>query len=100
VLVNQFAFAVWDLTSVQCAKQIIKLIKLNCIYYLINIMALMYVLSQKGEKLLVHNHFIHRKEKTINEKMIWKYNDYMKFNCRGRAHTSDVVNNLNKRSQI
>jgi len=30
-------------------------------------MVLMYVLSQKGENLLVHNHFIHRKEKTINE---------------------------------
>jgi hypothetical protein len=37
-------------------------------------MALMYVLSQKGEKLLVHNHFIHRKEKTINKKIIWKCN--------------------------
>jgi hypothetical protein len=50
-------------------------------------MALIYVLSQKGEKLLVHNHFIHRKEKTINEKIISKCNDYKEFNCRGRAHT-------------
>ncbi|CAI6352020.1 unnamed protein product [Macrosiphum euphorbiae] len=50
-------------------------------------MALMYVLSQKGKNLLVHNNFIHRKEKTTNEKIIWKCNEYKKLNCRGRVHT-------------
>jgi len=39
-------------------------------------MMLMYVLSQKGENVLIYNHFIHRKEKIINEKISWKFNDY------------------------
>lgn len=50
-------------------------------------MAFKYVLSQKGENLLIYNHFIHRKEKINNEKIIWKCNDYRKLNCRGRVHT-------------
>jgi len=45
------------------------------------------MLSQKYENLLVHNHFIHRKEKTINKKIIWKRNDYKKLSCCGRVHT-------------
>lgn len=50
-------------------------------------MAFKFLLSQKGENLLVYNNFIHRKEKKINEKIIWKCNDYKKLNCRGRVHT-------------
>lgn len=50
-------------------------------------MSLNYILSQRNQKFLIHNNYIHRKEKDGDEKIIWKCNDYEQFGCRSRVHT-------------
>jgi len=50
-------------------------------------MPLNYILSQRNQKLLVHNNYVHRKEKDGDEKIIWKCNDYKQFRFGGRVHT-------------
>uniref|UniRef100_A0A6P7GX96 Uncharacterized protein LOC114343419 n=1 Tax=Diabrotica virgifera virgifera TaxID=50390 RepID=A0A6P7GX96_DIAVI len=50
-------------------------------------MVLTYVKSQKGANMLVYNGYIHRKEKTIDQKTIWKCAQYNKHKCTGRVHT-------------
>lgn len=55
-------------------------------------MPLDFVTSQKKHSLLKHNGFLHRKEKEINGKIIWKCIEYRTQNCRGRCHTAgDLV---------
>ncbi|KAK4875273.1 hypothetical protein RN001_011695 [Aquatica leii] len=50
-------------------------------------MVLTYVKNQKGANMLVYNGFIHRKEKVIGKKTIWKCGHYNKGKCTGRVHT-------------
>jgi len=52
-------------------------------------MPLNYILSQRNQKLLIHNNYVHKKEKNGDDKIIWKCNDYKQFSCRGRVHTRD-----------
>lgn len=48
-------------------------------------MPLEFIKSQRGRDLLIYNGFIHKQEKTIENKIIWKCNEKKK--CTGRAHT-------------
>lgn len=48
-------------------------------------MSLQFIKSQRGHDLLIHDGFIHKRERTIGEKVIWRCNESK--NCTGRAHT-------------
>ncbi|CAI6369505.1 unnamed protein product [Macrosiphum euphorbiae] len=48
-------------------------------------MPLQFIKSQRGHDLLIHDGFIHKRERTIGEKVIWRCNESK--NCTGRAHT-------------
>jgi len=48
-------------------------------------MSLQFIKSQRGHYLLIHDGFIHKRERTIFDKVIWRYNESK--NCTSRAHT-------------
>ncbi|XP_031358774.1 uncharacterized protein LOC116182376 [Photinus pyralis] len=50
-------------------------------------MVLTFVKSQKGNNMLILNGFIHKKERIIEGKIIWKCASYNKCKCPGRVHT-------------
>jgi len=55
-------------------------------------MVLKYVLTKKVIMYYyLYKYFIHRKEKSSNEKIICKCNDYKKINFRGFVHTIDDI---------
>ncbi|XP_072384722.1 uncharacterized protein [Diabrotica undecimpunctata] len=60
-------------------------------------MVLAFVKSQKGNNLLLYNGFLHKKERVIGEKTIWKCATYNKCKCTGRVHT--VVDEITKSTQ-
>ncbi|XP_069494962.1 mediator of RNA polymerase II transcription subunit 6 isoform X1 [Ambystoma mexicanum] len=50
-----------------------------------------FVLSQKGNKQLVHMGFIYVQERKRGSKIAWTCTEYRKLGCRGRATTSENV---------
>ncbi|XP_065317515.1 uncharacterized protein LOC135925884 isoform X4 [Gordionus sp. m RMFG-2023] len=67
--------------------------------YLIQ-MPLNYVISERGSKQLVHDQYIFRKERIINQKTIWKCVEAYKLlesrptRCKGRCHTLNEEKNM------
>ncbi|XP_072377879.1 uncharacterized protein [Diabrotica undecimpunctata] len=60
-------------------------------------MVLAFVKSQKGNNLLLYNGFLHKKERVVGEKTIWKCATYNKCKCTGRVHT--VVDEITKSTE-
>ncbi|XP_072844946.2 uncharacterized protein LOC110088025 isoform X1 [Pogona vitticeps] len=50
-------------------------------------MSLQYIKSQKGRDQLLYKGYLHKKERTSGDKILWKCADYHKYRCTGRAHT-------------
>ncbi|XP_053154682.1 uncharacterized protein LOC128345965 [Hemicordylus capensis] len=50
-------------------------------------MPLQYVRSPKGRDQLLYKGYLHKKERVIGGKTLWKCADYHKYHCTGRAHT-------------
>ncbi|XP_061474963.1 zinc finger protein 394-like isoform X2 [Rhineura floridana] len=50
-------------------------------------MPLKYVKSQKCRDQLLHEGYLHKKERASGDKIFWKCADYQKYHCTGRAHT-------------
>lgn len=48
-------------------------------------MSLQFIKSQRRHDVLIHDGFIHKQNRTISDKIIWKCNESK--NCTGRAHT-------------
>ncbi|KAK4876874.1 hypothetical protein RN001_009380 [Aquatica leii] len=52
-------------------------------------MVLQFVKSTKGNNMLLHDRFIHKKESISGEKIFWKCVNFNKSKCPGRVHTLD-----------
>lgn len=50
-------------------------------------MPLEYIKSKQGKDQLFYNGYLHRKERLIGKKTLWKCAEYYKYHCMGRAHT-------------
>ncbi|KAF0756075.1 FLYWCH-type zinc finger-containing protein 1 [Aphis craccivora] len=52
-------------------------------------MALEYVLSEKNKYMLIHQGFLHVKEREHENKIYWKCTEYKKIHCKGRVNIVD-----------
>ncbi|XP_065317513.1 uncharacterized protein LOC135925884 isoform X2 [Gordionus sp. m RMFG-2023] len=71
-------------------------------------MPLNYVISERGSKQLVHDQYIFRKERIINQKTIWKCVEAYKLlesrptRCKGRCHTlnEEVILHIDNHNHV